>query len=253
MRIHLSRWTCLDAEKNLARLREESAEAAGAGADWAIFPESFLNGYTRTVDPRAARQAFAQVSSAHPRTAFFFGSFSEDRRNRMTVWREGREVGRYDKVHLFGPNDEGRLWDAGDRYAAVSLDGVRVGLLNCNDLRFPEQARALKLEAGVTAFVAVAWWPWRRTHVWETLLRARAIENGAWVFGCCVSGSRHPGEDFAGAGNYVFDPHGEPVRTRDDQSYEADLLSVPGLVVDPVKSYADITKVEVFPDFGRSP
>jgi predicted amidohydrolase len=246
MRIHLSRWTCLDVERNLARLREESAAAASSGADWVIFPESFLNGYTRTVDPAAAREAFGRISSEHPRTAFFFGSFTEDRRNRMTVWREGREVGRYDKVHLFGPNDEGRLWDPGDRYAAVSLDGVRVGLLNCNDLRFPEQARALELEAGVTAFVAVAWWPWRRTHVWETLLRARAIENGAWVFGCCVAASETPEERFAGAGNYAFDPSGEPLRTSDDRTYEAEVGAPAELVVDPVATYARVDRVERF-------
>jgi predicted amidohydrolase len=246
MRIHLSRWTCLDVERNFARLREESTAAASAGAGWVIFPESFLNGYTRNVDPRAARQTFEQISSEHPHTAFFFGSFTEDRRNRMTVWREGREVGRYDKVHLFGPNDEGRLWDPGESYAALSLDGVRVGLLNCNDLRFPEQARALKLEAGVTAFVAAAWWPWRRTHIWETLLRARAIENGAWVFGCCVAASETPEERFAGAGNYAFGPSGEPLRTPDDCTYEADLASPPELVVDPVAAYARVERVERF-------
>ena len=247
MKVYLSRWTCLDVESNLARLRAEADEAARAGCGWVVFPESFLNGYTRKVEPEKVRRAFGGISAAHPAIAFFFGSFTEERRNRMTVWLGGREVARYDKVHLFGPNDETDLWDPGGRYAAVDLDGVKVGLLNCNDLRFPEQARALKLEAGVGAYVAVAWWPWRRTHVWETLLRARAIENGAWVFACCVSGSRYPGEDFAGAGNYVFDPHGEPVRTRDDRTYEVDASPSPDLVVDTTITFVDIATVEVFP------
>lgn len=246
MRIHLSRWTCLDVETNLARLGEEVGEAADAGADWVVFPESFLNGYKRSVAPERVRDVFGRLSAAHPRTAFFFGSFTEERRNRMTVWCGGRELARYDKVHLFGPNDEHRLWDPGDRYVAVDVEGVRVGLLNCNDLRFPEQARALKLEAGVTAFVAVAWWPWRRTHVWETLLRARAIENGAWVFACCVAGSEWPDERFAGAGNYAFDPSGEALRTPDDRTYEADLQTPPDLVVDPVATYVRVERVERF-------
>ena len=252
MKIYLSRWTCLDVESNLTRLRAEADEAAQGGSDWVVFPESFLNGYTRKVEPEKVRQAFGEASAAHPATAFFFGSFTEDRRNRMTVWQGGREVARYDKVHLFAPNDEQALWDPGDRYAAVDLNGMKVGLLNCNDLRFPEQARTLKLEAGVEAYVAVAWWPWRRTHIWETLLRARAIENGAWVFACCVSGSRYPGEDFAGAGNYVFDPHGEPVRTRDDRTYEVDLSPSPALVLDTTKSFVDIAVVEVFPNGERT-
>jgi predicted amidohydrolase len=246
MRVYLSRWTCLDVESNLDRLRAEALAAAGAGADWVIFPESFLNGYTRVVDPLAARASFSSISETCPGTAFFFGSHTEDGRNRMTVWKRGLEVARYDKVHLFEPNDERRLWDPGDRYAAVALGGVRTGLLICNDVRFPEQARALKLQAGVTAFVAVAWWPWRRTHVWETLLRARAIENGAWVLGCCVAGSESADEPFAGAGNYVFDPHGEPVRTSDDRTYEIDLSAGPDLVVDPVRSYVAVDRVELF-------
>ena len=247
MRVYLSRWVCLGVEPNLLRLRAEAAAAAEAGADWVIFPESFLNGYTRTVEPERVRGVCREVSSEHPATVFFFGSFTEDRRNRMTVWRKGREIARYDKVHLFEPNGERRLWDPGERYAAVDLDGVVTGLLNCNDLRFPEQARNLKLKAGVAAFVAVAWWPWRRTHVWETLLRARAIENGAWVLGCCLAGSESPDEAFAGAGNYVFDPHGEPVRTLDDHTYEVDMASPPDLVVDPAASFADVTKLEIFP------
>ena len=247
MKIYLSRWLCLDVASSLARLREEAREAAQAGARWVVFPESFLHGYTRRADAAQVRSTFGDVSSEHPASVFFFGSFSEDRRNRMTVWRGGRELARYDKVHLFGPNHEPQFWDPGDRYSAVDLKGCPVGLLNCNDLRFPEQARALRLKAGVQAYVAVAWWPWRRTHVWETLLRARAIENGAWVFGCCVAGSRFPGEDFAGAGNYAFDPAGEPVRTRDDRTYECDLSSPPALVVDTAISSVDIATVEVFP------
>jgi predicted amidohydrolase len=247
MRVYLSRWVCLGVEPNLLRLRAETAAAAEAGADWVIFPESFLNGYTRAVAPGLVRTAFSEISAGHPRACFFFGSFTEDRRNRMTVWREGREIARYDKVHLFEPNGERRLWDPGERYSAVDLEGVVTGLLNCNDLRFPEQARILKLKAGAAAFVAVAWWPWRRTHVWETLLRARAIENGAWVFGCCVAGSESPDEAFAGAGNYVFDPHGEPVRTVDDHTYEVDMASPLDLVVDPAASFADVTKLEIFP------
>ena len=173
----------------------------------------------------------------------------------MTIWRDGGEVARYDKVHLFGPNDEPAIWEAGDRYAAVKAGGWTIGLLTCNDVRFPEQARALRLEACCDALLAVAWWPWRRDHVWRTLLRARAIENGLWVIGCCVAASEHPEERFAGAGNYVFDPHGEPVRTGDDRTYVLDRSRVGKLLVDPVESYRAIEEVRVFeaPRGGASP
>jgi len=245
MRIYLSRWTCLDVESNLRRVALESERAAKAGAELVVFPESFLHGYKRQLDPARARETFARVSAAHPASGFCFGSFSEDRRNRMTLWRAGTEIARYDKVHLFAPNGEFEIWEPGERYVAVRLPGWTVGLINCNDLRFPEQARALRLSARADLLLAVAWWPWRRDHVWSTLLRARAIENCAWTVGCCVSGSEHPDESFAGAGNHVFDPLGEPLRTADDHVYELDRSRVGPPVVDPLETYVGIDRVDI--------
>ena len=246
MRVYLSRWVCLDVESNLRRVAEESEQAVAAGARLVVFPESFLHGYSRTVEAERVRQTFSAISAVHPNIAYVFGSFTEERRNRTTVWRAGDEVARYDKVHLFAANDEARLWDEGDRYAAVRVDSFTWGLVTCNDLRFPEQSRALRRDAGCEGLLVVAWWPWRRDHVWRTLLRARAIENGVWVVGCCVAASEFPAERFAGAGNYVFDPHGEPVRTRDDRLYDLDPARAGGLVVDPVASIRDILDVKLF-------
>jgi len=246
MRIHLSRFVCMDVASNLARMRGEGAAAAAAGADLCVFPEGFLHGYTRTLDPTQARAAFRALSGDHPDTGFLFGSFTEDKRNRLTFWQGGVEKARYDKVHLFLPNGEDELWAPGDRYAAVRFRDWTLGLLNCNDLRFPEQARALRMKARCDAFLVPAWWPWRRDHVWRALLQARAIENGVFTAGCCIAASEHPLESFAGAGNHVFDPQGDPVRTADDHTYVLDPARREGLVVDPLTSYVAIDTVDVF-------
>jgi omega-amidase len=246
MRVYLTRWVCLEVESNLERLAEEGARGADSGARLVVFPEAFLHGYTQKVPPARVRETFQSISEAHSEVAFVFGSFTEERRNRVTVWRGGREVARYDKVHLFEPNDEAALWDPGDRYAAVTIDGWTLGLLTCNDVRFPEQARALRMNAQCVALLAVAWWPWRRDDVWRTLLRARAIENGVFVVGCSVAASEHAAERFAGAGNYVFDPHGLPVTTVDDRSYALDPARASGLLVDPLECYRKVEEVEVF-------
>lgn len=246
MKIHLSRFLCLDTVGNLRRMEEESAQASAAGADLCVFPESFLHGYRRTLDPGTVRAAFSRVSSAHPRTAFLFGSFTEDRRNRMTFWQSGTERGRYDKVHLFGPNGEFDLWDPGDRYAAVMFGDWTLGLLNCNDLRFPEQARMLRMHARCDVLVAIAWWPWRRDHVWRTLLQARAIENAVFTVGCCIAGSQHPGDDFAGAGNHVFDPLGDPIHTTDDHTYTLDRTRFERVLIDPLKTYVGVEHLDTF-------
>lgn len=245
MKVHLSRWVCQDPESNIERFEAEAARAVEAGAEIVVFPELFLTGYTRSLDLEDVRARFARISAGAPEVLFVFGSISEDRRNRLTVWSGGDQLAGYDKVHLFRPNGEHELWHPGDRYLACRWRGLTIGLMNCNDVRFPEQARALALDARCDLLVVPAWWPWRRDWVWRTLLRARAIENGVWVLGCCIAGSVFPGEDFAGAGNHVFDPLGEPVRTTDDVIYEVAVEDPPLLVVDPRLEAVEIPEVEI--------
>ena len=248
MKVHLSRWLCLGVDDNLHRLEDEAAGAAEGGAEIVVFPELFLTGYSRVVEPERARGVFAAVSKRAPETLFVMGSISEDRRNRLTVWLGGEEIAAYDKVHLFHPNGEPEMWSPGDRYTAFVWRGLRVGLMNCNDVRFPEQARALKLQACCDVLVVPAWWPWRRDHIWSTLLQARAAENHLWTIGCCIAGSAWPEEDFAGAGNHVFDPAGEPVRTADDRTYELDVENPPPSIVDPLEQAVEIRKIDVMGD-----
>jgi len=247
MKVHLSRFVCLDPDSNLQRSQAEAHGAAEDGADLIVFPESFLHGYTRILDPQKARRAFRETSGDHPNSLFAFGSFTEEGRNRMTLWRAGEEVARYDKVHLFLPNGEATLWQPGHNYAALRFRDWTLGLVNCNDLRFPEQARLLRLQGRCDLLLAIAWWPWRRDHVWSTLLRARAIENGVFAVGCCIAASESANEPFAGAGNHVFDPVGTPVHTLDDHSYDLDRSLFRQVVVDPLETAVEITHVEIFP------
>lgn len=246
MKVYLSRWVCLDVESNLRRFEAEAVRAAEAGAQIVVFPELFLTGYSRSVDLAVLRERFARISAGAPNVLFVFGSISEERRNRLTVWSGGQQIAFYDKVHLFRPNGEFDYWEQGDRYVAARWSGLTIGLMNCNDMRFPEQARALALEAKVDLIIAPAWWPWRRDWVWSTLLRTRAIENGVWMLGCCIANSVFPGEDFAGAGNHVFDPLGEAVRTDDDVLYDLAIENPPKLIVDPRDEAVGITRIEVF-------
>jgi predicted amidohydrolase len=233
MRVFLSRWVCLDVETNCRRIKEEVCRAAMDGAAIAVLPELCLTGYRREVDPVVAREVFAAASRSFPEVLCVFGTISEGGRNRLTAWLGGEEVVAYDKVHLFFPNKEEEMWTPGDRFVVLDWNGFRIGFLVCNDLRYPEQARALALEGRCDLLIVPGWWPWRRDHIWRTLLQARAIENALWVAGCCIAGSVYSGEDFSGAGNYVFDPLGEPVRTVDDHNYRLEIDHRPSLVVDP--------------------
>ena len=62
MRLYLSRFICLDVASNLARMERESDQAAAGGAEFCVFPESFIHGYTRHLDATEARRRFAAIS-----------------------------------------------------------------------------------------------------------------------------------------------------------------------------------------------
>ncbi len=124
--------------------------------------------------------------------------------NTSLVFRRGRCVHRYDKIHLFRPAGDHRFFRAGTavRSFPVPLKGrrVRAGVIICYDLRFPELSRMLA-RAGIQLLLVPARWPAVRDDAWQTLLKARAIENQIFVAGCDAA-------DSEGGFSYVFDPMG---------------------------------------------
>jgi predicted amidohydrolase len=146
----------------------------------------------------------------------------EDRekvRNSCLVYdASGRRAARYDKIHLFGLDlgaerfDEARTIEAGAEPCAIDSPFGRVALSVCYDLRFPELYRALApmdLILVPSAFTATT----GRAH-WETLLRARAIENLAWVIAPAQGGRHLNGRETHGH-SMVVDPWGKVIAERD--------------------------------------
>ncbi|MEK8028699.1 carbon-nitrogen hydrolase family protein [Pseudaquabacterium rugosum] len=138
-------------------------------------------------------------------------------RNSCRVWGpDGRPRARYDKIHLFAYDngrgeryDEGRVLQAGDAPVAVEVDGWRVGLGICYDLRFPELFRALMQPAPCDLLVLPAAFTHGtgRAH-WELLLRARAVENQCYVL-APAQGGLHPNGRRTWGHSLLADPWGE--------------------------------------------
>ncbi|MBU5668812.1 carbon-nitrogen family hydrolase [Peptoniphilus sp. MSJ-1] len=131
--------------------------------------------------------------------------------------RKGSEIANYDKVHLFSPSGEGEVFEKGDRLVTFELDGIKCGIIICYDVRFLEWVRKYALEDIQVLFNPAAWPAKRATH-WDTLNRARAIENQMFVV--CVNSTG----DFGGHsaiidpwGEYLVDPYEE------DETKTADL------------------------------
>jgi predicted amidohydrolase len=90
-------------------------------------------------------------------------------------------VTRYAKIHPFSYAGEHEHYCAGERVVTADVEGLRVTPFVCYDLRFPEPFRLAAAETDL--FAVVANWPEERREHWRTLLRARAIENQAFVAG----------------------------------------------------------------------
>ena len=115
--------------------------------------------------------------------------------NRMLWVEPGGSVTSYDKRHLFRMAQETDHYAAGTKRVVVVLNGLRLCLAVCYDLRFPVWLRNRR---DYDALVVVANWPAARVDAWLTLLRARAIENQAYVVGVNILGEDGAGDPGVG-------------------------------------------------------
>jgi len=114
-------------------------------------------------------------------------------------------VHRYRKIHPFSHAEEEKYVRPGIDFVTVEVHGVRLSLFVCYDLRFADEFWALA--ADTDAYLVIANWPAKRRLHWQTLLRARAIENQAYVVGVNRVG-RGGGLDYSGD-SAIIDPLGE--------------------------------------------
>lgn len=138
--------------------------------------------------------------------------------------REGDLVYEYDKMHLVPMLDEPRFLTGGSEKVKVfELDGIKMGLIICYDLRFPELARNLALQGAQILYV-VAEWPSARKEHWKALQIARAIENQFFVVSSNRIGS-YNGEEFAG-NSMVIDPWGNTLNLAGETEEETIIASL---------------------------
>jgi deaminated glutathione amidase len=179
---------------NLGRVQAAVADAASQGAGPAVFPEATLARFGS--DLRAAAETLdgpfcrgLSMAARDAGVAVVAGTFEPAPGGRVynTVVAyddAGGLAASYRKIHLYDAlgQRESALVAAGDEPVLCDLAGLRVGILTCYDIRFPEHARALAAGGAELIVVPAAWAAglFKEEH-WVTLVRARAIENTVWV------------------------------------------------------------------------
>jgi predicted amidohydrolase len=216
-----------DVGPNLITAGRLMAEAAAEGAQLIVLPEYFpLIGAT-DADRLAARETEGTgpiqdflATTAQRHGIWLIGgsiplaaSHPAKLRNSSLVFNpQGQRVARYDKMHLFGFSngkenyDESLTIEPGNEPVTVEIDGLRVGIGICYDVRFPEFFRALK-QPDLIVLPAAFTETTGRAH-WETLLRARAIENLCYLV-ASAQGGQHPNGRMTHGNSMVIDPWGE--------------------------------------------
>lgn len=183
-----------DPAVNLGRVRGALDRAAGQGAELAVFPEATqarfgtdLQAVAEPLDgPFGTGLAAAARDTGVSLVAGVFEPAPDGRVYNTAVGYgpAGQRVAAYRKIHLFDSlgETESKVVAPGDEPVLAELAGLRVGVLTCYDIRFPELARALVARGADLLVVPAAWAAglFKEEH-WVTLVRARAIENTVWV------------------------------------------------------------------------
>jgi predicted amidohydrolase len=207
--------------------RDRLAELVPDGTDLVVLPEAFardfgeagsdVSGYAEGLDGAFATEV-DRVARARGTTvvAGMFETGPTPQRPYNTLVVRGAVEASYRKIHLydsFGYRESDRLSAGATEPVLVDVAGVRVGLMTCYDLRFPELARLL-VDRGAQLLVVPAAWVAgeRKVDHWRTLLRARAIENTVFVAAAGQPAPRYSGHSM------VVDPLGDVLAEAGDDA-----------------------------------
>lgn len=176
-----------------------------------VLPETFSTGFT-------IKEDFAETMSgntlgwikktAQKIEAAIMGSLiiEENGRfyNRMILVEKDGTIQFYNKFHLFNYGSEGKCFTAGEQVEIFDLMGWKIKPIICYDLRFPVAIRNVE---DYDLLICVANWPHTRIEAWDTLLKARAIENQCYVVGVNRVGKDGNGLTYCG-NSAIIDPMG---------------------------------------------
>jgi omega-amidase len=216
-----------DKTANLAMLQKKM-DAIPDKTELIILPEMFSTGFSMAKEKLAETMDGETVAwmrdRAAKKNAIITGSIiaREDEPdgpayyNRLIWMLPSGQSGFYDKRHLFAYGKEDQHYSAGKKRLIASVNGWKINLQICYDLRFPVWQRQShtgnsEMQTEYDLLIVVANWPSARSVAWKTLLQARAIENQCYTIGVNRTGTDGKGLQYAGE-SMIWGPLGEPIQ-----------------------------------------
>jgi predicted amidohydrolase len=226
-----------DRARNLRAAEELIHGAAGDGADLVVLPEKFnLLGTDAAMEAGAEpldgpTTRWAREIARELEIELVAGSIAERRAGReklsntcVHVGRDGEIAAVYRKIHMFDvvvggvEYRESATEEPGAEIVLSRLaDGTELGLTVCYDLRFPELFRILAVRGARVIALPSAFTKVTGAAHWEVLVRARAIENQAFVVAPNQCGVHPPGDKESFGGSLIVDPWGEVLARAGDE------------------------------------
>lgn len=212
-----------DTIHNLKRAEDFVKKAGEDNCDVIVFPEMFNTGFSMNIDNTAENSdGFTSRKLSFLSNRYhvaIIAGYTEKTdhtmaKNVASIYdKSGSLVIKYTKMHPFSFAHEDRYFDSGDRSVVFHLCDVPSSIFICYDLRFPELFRTVATESQV--MYVIANWPSTRIEHWESLLKARAIENQCYIVG--VNRIGEDGNKLAYCGkSHVFSPLGKDLYCADE-------------------------------------
>jgi omega-amidase len=205
-------WEDISANLNAFTIKLNHLKQA---ADVIVLPEMFTTGFSMNPEKLAEKMTGKSVTwmrkKAKKLDALVIGSLIiEDEGcyyNRLIAAFPNATVQYYDKHHLFTLSSEHKVYNAGEKRLEFNYKGWRICPLVCYDLRFPVWARNT---TNYDLLIYIASWPKPRIDAWDTLLKARAIENMSYTIGVNRIGTDGNNLEYCGH-SAVYDALGENI------------------------------------------
>jgi len=197
---------------------EEKINGISESIDLIILPEMFSTGFTmnpeKVFETMDGETIFWLQSLAKSKETAITGSLvikeNNNFYNRLIFIFPSGEIQFYDKKHLFTLAGEEKVYTAGKQKLIIEYKDFKICPLICYDLRFPVFSRNVE---DYDVLLYVANWPKQRINAWDTLLKARAIENMSYAIGVNRIGTDNNNLEYNGhsqvidySGNYVIEP-----------------------------------------------
>lgn len=211
------RWEDKSANRlTCARLVEQ---AVSEKADVIIFPELTLTGFSvhnKSLAEQAGKSEtvnfFCQLAKQNKIAIIFgmiFSAGSKQKNMALAVNAKGKIMAEYQKIHTFSLAKENKNFNSGNKAGIFTLNGFKIALAICYDLRFPGLFEAISTKYKPDVFIVIANWPSVRVAHWRTLLAARSLDTQSYVVGVNRVGSGG-GLQYSGFSS-VHSPWGEKI------------------------------------------